>query len=110
MVFVACAQKKDVVIKTHKLSENIYMLEGQGGNIGISVGDDDVFMIDSQFARLTPKILTAIKKLSEKDIKFLVNTHHHGDHTGGNANISKTGTHANQELNIRVINAAANLP
>jgi len=88
----ASAQSKDVTIKTLKLTENIYMLEGQGGNIGISVGDDGVFMIDSQFAPLTPKILDAIKKLSNKPIKFLANTHHHGDHTGGNDNISKLNT------------------
>lgn len=68
------------------------MLEGRGGNIGISVGEDGIIMIDSQFAPLTPKILEAIKKLSDKGIKFLVNTHHHGDHTGGNENISKLGT------------------
>ena len=85
----ACAQNKDVTITTHKLTESIYMLEGQGGNIGISVGNDGVFMIDSQFAPLTPKILEAIKKLSDKPIKYLANTHHHGDHTGGNENISK---------------------
>ena len=88
----ACAQNKEVTITTHKLTENIYMLEGQGGNIGISVGNDGVFMIDSQFASLTPKILEAIKKLSTKPIKFLANTHHHGDHTGGNENISKLNT------------------
>ncbi len=88
----ACAQKKEVVIKTHKLTENIYMLEGQGGNIGVSVGEDGVFMIDSQFAPLTPKILAAIKTLSDKPIKYLANTHHHGDHTGGNENISKLNT------------------
>ncbi|PWH84213.1 MBL fold metallo-hydrolase [Algibacter marinivivus] len=85
----ACAQKKEVIIKTHKLTDKIYMLEGQGGNIGISTGEDGVFMIDSQFAPLTPKILDAIKTLSDKPIKYLANTHHHGDHTGGNENISK---------------------
>lgn len=88
----AYSQNKDVTITTHKLTENIYMLEGQGGNIGISVGNDGVFMIDSQFAPLTPKILEAIKKLSDKPIKYLANTHHHGDHTGGNENISKLNT------------------
>lgn len=88
----ACAQKKDVTITTHKLTKNIYMLEGQGGNIGVSVGNDGVFMIDSQFAPLTPKILEAIKKLSDKPIKYLANTHHHGDHTGGNENIAKLNT------------------
>lgn len=89
----ACAQSNEVTIKTHKLTKNIYMLEGQGGNIGVSIGSDGVFMIDSQFAPLTPKILEAIKKLSNKPIKFLANTHHHGDHTGGNENISKLNTH-----------------
>ncbi len=92
LTFGACAQNKEALIKIHKLTENIYMLEGQGGNIGISVGNDGVFMIDSQFARLTPKILETIKKLSDKPIKFLANTHHHGDHTGGNENISKLNT------------------
>lgn len=101
IVFIACAQNKEVVIKTNKLSENIYMLEGRGGNIGVSVGDDGVIMIDSQFAPLSPKILAAIKKLSHKDIKFLVNTHHHGDHTGGNGNMSKLGTQIVAHDNVR---------
>ncbi|TXG37494.1 MBL fold metallo-hydrolase [Seonamhaeicola maritimus] len=91
--FSIFSQSKEITIKTTKLTENVYMLEGQGGNIGVSVGDDGVLMIDSQFGRLTPKILDAIKQLSDKDITFLGNTHHHGDHTGGNANISKLGTH-----------------
>lgn len=91
-ITTAYAQSNDVTITTHKLTEHIYMLEGQGGNIGISVGDDGVFMIDSQFAPLTPKILEAIKKLTDKPIKFLANTHHHGDHTGGNENIAKLNT------------------
>ncbi|WP_298341579.1 MBL fold metallo-hydrolase [uncultured Algibacter sp.] len=91
-VTLACAQKKKVTIKTYKLTESIYMLEGKGGNIGISVGNDGVFMIDSQFAPLTPKILAAIREVSDKPIKYLANTHHHGDHTGGNENISKLNT------------------
>lgn len=86
------AQQKEVNIITHKLTNHIYMLEGQGGNIGISIGDDGVFMIDSQFAPLTPKILNAIKALSTKPIKYLANTHHHGDHTGGNENIAALHT------------------
>jgi glyoxylase-like metal-dependent hydrolase (beta-lactamase superfamily II) len=88
----AYAQNKDISIKTFQLTDNIYILEGQGGNIGVSVGDDGVFMIDSQFAPLTPKILEAIKKLSDKPIRYLANTHHHGDHTGGNENIAKLNT------------------
>lgn len=99
--FITYAQNNDVVIKTHKLSDNIYMLEGRGGNVGLSVGADGIVMIDSQFAPLSEKILAAIKKLSDKDIKFLVNTHHHGDHTGGNANISKLGTQIVAHDNVR---------
>ncbi len=92
IALLTSAQQKEVNIITHKLTDHIYMLEGQGGNIGISIGDDGVFMIDSQFAPLTPKILDAIKALSTKPIKYLVNTHHHGDHTGGNKNIAALQT------------------
>ncbi|WP_299109295.1 MBL fold metallo-hydrolase [uncultured Winogradskyella sp.] len=81
----------DIQIKTTKLTEHIYMLEGAGGNIGVSVGDDGVFVIDDQFAPLSDKILKAIKELSDKPLKFLVNTHFHGDHSGGNENMAKAG-------------------
>lgn len=87
-----CAQQKEVVINTHQITNNIYMLEGQGGNIGLLVSDDGILMIDSQFGRLTPQILTAISALSDKPITLLANTHHHGDHTGGNENLAATGT------------------
>lgn len=83
--------QNNVTIKTTKLSNNVYMLVGQGGNIGVSVGEDGVFVIDDQFAQLTPKILEAIKTLSDQPIQFVVNTHYHGDHTGGNANMKKAG-------------------
>lgn len=82
---------QEVIIETQQLSDNVYMLTGQGGNIGVCVGDQGVFMIDDQFARLTPKILEAIKALSDKPIQFLINTHYHGDHTGGNENIAQQG-------------------
>ena len=86
------AQRFDSVqILTTKLSENTYMLEGAGGNIGVSVGEEGVFVIDNQFAPLSKKILTAIKALSDKPLKLLVNTHYHGDHTGGNENMTKAG-------------------
>ncbi len=98
---IVCAQNNDVVIKTNKLSENIYMLEGQGGNIGISVGEDGIVMIDSQFAPLTPKILTAIKAISNKPIKFLINTHWHHDHVGGNENIKNEGAIIVAHDNVR---------
>ncbi|WP_282043951.1 MBL fold metallo-hydrolase [Winogradskyella flava] len=81
----------DVEIKTTQLTDHTYMLEGAGGNIGVSVGDDGVFVIDDQFAPLSEKILRAIKELSDQPLKFLVNTHYHGDHSGGNENMAKAG-------------------
>ena len=80
-----------VEIKTHKVTDNIYMLEGMGGNIGLFFGHDGAFMIDTQFAALSKKISTAISKLTDEDIRFLINTHIHGDHVGGNANFGKKG-------------------
>ena len=93
--------KEEVTIKVDKLSNSVYMLTGQGGNIGISIGEDGVFMIDDQFARLSEKILIAIRKLSDKPIKILVNTHYHGDHTGGNVNFQKEGATIIAHDNVR---------
>jgi len=95
------AQDQEVTIKTHQVSDNIYMLVGQGGNIGISVGDDSVFMIDDQFAPLTDKILDAVKELSDKPIKFLLNTHWHHDHVSGNENMKNKGTIIFAHDNVR---------
>lgn len=81
-----------VEIKTTKLTNNFYTLEGQGGTIGILTGPDGVFMVDTQFAPLSDKIIAAIRKASNNEpIKYVVNTHVHGDHTGGNENLAKTG-------------------
>jgi glyoxylase-like metal-dependent hydrolase (beta-lactamase superfamily II) len=74
-----------VEIKPIKVSDHVYMFKGAGGNIGVSVGEDGVVIIDSQFEPLHKKIVAEIKKLSKKPVKFLINTHYHGDHTGGNA-------------------------
>lgn len=82
------AQQKEVVITVDTLSSNVYMLTGQGGNIGIYVGETNVFMIDDQFDRLSDKIKTAINSITNKPIATLFNTHMHGDHTGGNANFN----------------------
>ncbi|MBN4070093.1 MBL fold metallo-hydrolase [Olleya sp. AH-315-F22] len=96
------AQNFDAVtIETINVSDNVYMLTGFGGNIGISVGDDGVFVIDDQFATLTPKIVAAIKALSDKPIQFLVNTHWHGDHSGGNENFNKLGATIIAHDNVR---------
>ena len=91
----------DVKIEVIPVNENIYMLKGAGGNIGISVGENGVFMIDDQFAPLTPKILAAVKTISDKQVKFLVNTHYHGDHTGGNTNFEKEGALIVAHDNVR---------
>ena len=98
----SCAQNnEEVIIKVNKLSDNVYMLIGQGGNIGLSVGEDGVFVVDDQFAPLSSKIIEAIKTLSDKPIKFLANTHWHGDHTGGNANFQKEGAIIMAHDNVR---------
>ena len=91
-----------VEIKTHQVAGNFYYLEGQGGNVGVLVGDDGVLMIDDQFAPLTEKIMAAVKTLSKKPIRLLVNTHVHGDHTGGNENIGKIGINILAHDNVRV--------
>lgn len=91
----------EVNIEVIAVSENVYMLKGKGGNIGVSVGNDGVFMIDDQFAPLTPKILEAVKSISDKPVKFLINTHYHGDHTGGNGNFEKEGALILAHENVR---------
>ncbi len=91
-----------VMIKTHAVAGNVYYLEGQGGNVGVLVGDDGVLMIDDQFAPLTDKIMTAVRALSKKPVRLLVNTHVHGDHTGGNENIGKLGIDILAHDNVRV--------
>jgi glyoxylase-like metal-dependent hydrolase (beta-lactamase superfamily II) len=80
-----------VEIKTTKISNTFYTLDGQGGTIGVLVGPDGIFMVDSQFAPLSQKIAAAIHQISDKPIRFMVNTHVHGDHTGGNENFAKMG-------------------
>ena len=88
------AQQPDfsqVQIKTNKIAGNFYTLDGQGGTIGVLAGPDGVFMVDTQFAPLSDKIAAAVKKITPAPIKFVVNTHVHGDHTGGNENFAKMG-------------------
>src|ERR1051325_8892607 len=91
-VFAQNAQDfSKVEIKTTRITDKFYTLEGQGGTIGALVGPDGVFLVDTQFAPLTEKIVAAVKKISSSPIKFVVNTHVHGDHTGGNVNFGKLG-------------------
>lgn len=84
---VSFAQKdfSKVQIKVHKVAGSVYMLEGEGGNIGVSVGDDGIVVVDDQFAPLAEKISAALKGITDKPVRFVINTHYHGDHTGGNA-------------------------
>jgi len=90
-----------VQIKTTKIGGNFYTLEGQGGTIGVLAGPDGVLMVDAQFAPLSDKIIAAIKQISDGRIRFLINTHVHGDHTGGNENIAKTGATILARENLR---------
>jgi cyclase len=80
-----------VEIKTTKVADNFYTLEGQGGTIGVLVNPNSIFMVDTQFAPLSEKIVAAIRKISNAPIRAVVNTHVHGDHTGGDENFAKLG-------------------
>lgn len=95
-----------IEIKTTRHSENFFTLEGEGGTISVLTGPDGVLMVDGQFAPLTDKIIAAIKKVSDQPIRFLVNTHVHSDHTGGNANFAKLGVviFGRDQLRLRLTN------
>jgi cyclase len=98
-----------VQIKTTDLGHKTYRLEGQGGNITIAVGTDGIIMVDSQFAPLSDKIKAAIRAISPLPIKYLINTHFHGDHTGGDANFARDGAIVVAHDNIRVRLAAGSV-
>jgi len=92
-----------VQIKATKVSGNIYMLEGAGGNIAASIGEDGIVIVDDQFAPLADKIQAALKdlKITDKPVRFVINTHYHGDHTGGNEPFSNTGSTVIAQDNVR---------
>jgi glyoxylase-like metal-dependent hydrolase (beta-lactamase superfamily II) len=101
---IAVAQQQDfskVELTAEKLSATTYMLTGAGGNIGVSVGEDSAFIVDDQFAPLTPRIQAAVAKLTPHPIRFVVNTHWHFDHTGGNENFGKAGAVIVAHENVR---------
>lgn len=101
---IVSAQVEDisnVEIKTTKIADGLYMLEGSGGNIGVSIGDDGVLLIDDQFAQLTDKIKAAVAALTDKPIRFVLNTHHHPDHIGGNENLAADGVTIMAHENVR---------
>jgi glyoxylase-like metal-dependent hydrolase (beta-lactamase superfamily II) len=89
---IAASQDQDfskVEMKVTKVAGSVYMLQGAGGNIGASVGDDGIVIVDDQYAPLAEKIQAALKSITDKPVRFVINTHYHGDHTGGNAYFQK---------------------
>ena len=100
----AWAQRTDfskVDEKVADLGHNTYWIEGAGGNTTVAVGTDGIIMVDGQFAPLHDKLKEAIAKLSDKPIKYLINTHYHGDHTGGNALFAKDGATVVAHENVK---------
>jgi cyclase len=98
------AQERDfskVEVSSAKLAEGVYMLTGAGGNVGVSAGENGVFLVDDQYAPLTPKIKAAVAAISPKPIRFVLNTHWHGDHTGGNENLGGEGVLIVAHDNVR---------
>ena len=104
LLFAVSAQAQTdfskVEIKATKVAGNVYMLQGSGGNIGVSVGDDGLLIVDDQFAPLADKIRAALKGLADKKLRFILNTHWHGDHTGGNVAFGPEATIIAQD-NVR---------
>jgi cyclase len=103
------AQQQEAEVKTTDLGRNTYMLEGAGGNVTIAVGTDGVIMVDAQFAPMHNNLKAAIAKVTNQPVKYLINTHYHGDHTGGNAAFAKEGAIivAHQNLKDRLANPPA---
>ncbi|PWF44674.1 MBL fold metallo-hydrolase [Massilia glaciei] len=90
-----------VQVKSEKLNDTTYMLIGAGGNLAVAFGPDAVFVVDDQYAPMTPKLKAAIAALTSEPVKFVLNTHWHGDHTGGNENFGKAGATIVAHENVR---------
>lgn len=91
-----------VQVRTVPVAKGVYLLQGVGGNIGVSIGPDAAFLVDDQYAQLSEKVIAAVKALTDKPIRFLVNTHWHGDHSGGNENLANTGAVIVAHDNVRI--------
>jgi glyoxylase-like metal-dependent hydrolase (beta-lactamase superfamily II) len=98
----AAAQEPEPEIRTEQVAPGIWVLYGSGGNIGVSAGPDRVFLVDDQYAPMTPKITAALAKLAPSPPRFVINTHWHGDHTGGNENLANQGSLVVAHDNVRV--------
>jgi cyclase len=98
----AMAQDADVTVRSESVGPGVHVLYGSGGNIGVSTGADGVFLIDDQYAVMTAKITEALAGLSSEPPRFVLNTHWHGDHTGGNENLATSGTLVVAHDNVRV--------
>ena len=97
----ASAQMEDVVIEATPLTDSLHMLTGRGGNIIVSAGEDGIFLVDDQYAPLTERILAAVAEIQAGEVRFVLNTHWHGDHTGGNENLGQTGSVIVAHENVR---------
>ncbi|WP_041250107.1 MBL fold metallo-hydrolase [Christiangramia forsetii] len=97
----AFQEMENIEIEIIPVNKDVYMLQGAGGNIGILIGDDGIFMIDDQFPALSNKIKVKLESLSDQPVKYLVNSHHHGDHTGGNENFQEDGALIFAHENVR---------
>jgi cyclase len=94
-------QAPETQVRTEKVAEGIYVLFGNGGNVGVSAGADGVFVIDDQYAPMTPGLSAAIAEITDSPVRFVINTHWHGDHTGGNENFGKMGAVVIAHDNVR---------
>lgn len=99
--FAHAGVEHEVEVKAQKLTDGLYVLFGQGGNIGLSVGEDGVYMIDDQYGRLSDKIKATISEVTEQPVSYIINTHWHGDHVGGNENFARSGTVIVAHDNVR---------
>lgn len=91
-----------VQVRSQLVAPGVYVLQGAGGNIGLAVGEDAVFVVDDQYAPLTPRILEAVARITPRPVRFVVNTHWHFDHTGGNENMGKAGALIMAHENVRL--------
>lgn len=98
---IAQQKNEKTKITLEKLTDNMYLLKGRGGNVGLNFGPESTLMIDDQYANLTDDIVAAIHTVSKNPIQYVFNTHHHGDHTGGNINMEKNGATIVAHQNVR---------